>query len=230
MADWISFWDSAHSIYVNARHREVHFRRVAGDIRTHVPHPGAAVLDYGCGEALFAEHVAAAASRLVLCEAAPHVRAALAARFADSARIEVVAPEELSASPDESFDLIVMHSVAQYLTADELDGVLRLFRRLVKPDGRVVLGDVIPPDVSALTDAGALLGFGAARGFFWAAVVGLVRTALSGYWRLRSRLGLARYSVEAFTRRLEAAGFAAARAPHNIGHNPARMTFVARPA
>ena len=29
--------------------------------------------------------------------------------------------------------------------------------------------------------------------------------------------------------RLAAAGFAAKRAAENIGHNPARMTFVARP-
>ncbi|MEA2923566.1 MAG: hypothetical protein QOD25_688, partial [Alphaproteobacteria bacterium] len=24
MGDWIAFWDSEHSIYVNARHRDVH--------------------------------------------------------------------------------------------------------------------------------------------------------------------------------------------------------------
>jgi hypothetical protein len=43
MGDWIAFWDSEHSIYVNARHRDVHYRTIAQDIRTHVP-PGAAVL------------------------------------------------------------------------------------------------------------------------------------------------------------------------------------------
>jgi hypothetical protein len=32
------------------------------------------------------------------------------------------------------------------------------------------------------------------------------------------------------TARLAAAGFHATRAPVNIGHNPWRMTFVARPA
>ena len=44
MGDWIAFWDSEHSIYVNARHRDVHYRRIAQDIRTHLP-AGAAVLD-----------------------------------------------------------------------------------------------------------------------------------------------------------------------------------------
>jgi SAM-dependent methyltransferase len=229
MPDWISFWDSEHSIYVNAKHRQVHYRRIAGDIRAHVPKPDAVVLDYGCGEALFAEHVAAGAGRLVLCEAAPHVRETLASRYEGSPNIEVVAPEQLARMPDARFDMIVMHSVAQYMTAAELDAVLALFRRLVKRDGVVVLGDVIPPDTSAFTDAGALLGFAAAHGFFMAAVIGLARTALSSYWKLRSQLGLARYSEREAVDKLAAAGFSAKRAHYNIGHNPTRMTFLAKP-
>ena len=66
MGDWIAFWDSEHSIYVNARHRDVHYRRIAQDIRAQLP-PGAAVLDYGCGEALHADLVADVARRLILC-------------------------------------------------------------------------------------------------------------------------------------------------------------------
>lgn len=229
MADWISFWDSQHSIYVNARHRDVHYRRIAGDIRAHVPDSDAVVLDYGPGEALFAEHVAAACGRLVLCEAAPHVREALAQRYEGHPKIQVVAPEDLLAMPDAGFDLIVLHSVAQYLTPTELAAVLGLFHRLVKPDGTLVVGDVIPPNVSAFTDAGALLGFAAARGFLIAAVLGLIRTALSGYWKLRSELGLARYGEQEMIDKLAAAGFSAKRAHYNIGHNSARMTFIATP-
>ena len=30
--DWIEFWDTAHSIYVNARHATAHFRRIAEDL------------------------------------------------------------------------------------------------------------------------------------------------------------------------------------------------------
>lgn len=29
MSDWRSFWDNAHSIYVNARHKDVHYREIA---------------------------------------------------------------------------------------------------------------------------------------------------------------------------------------------------------
>ena len=228
MGDWIAFWDSEHSIYVNARHRDVHYRTVALDIRALVP-SGAAVLDYGCGDALHADLVAARARDLILCEAAPAVRAALAARFAGHPRIEVRAPEEVAALPTASLDAVVLHSVAQYLTPQEFDGLLVLFRRLLRADGVLILGDVIPPHVSALTDAWALIRFGAANGFLGAALIGLVRTFASDYWRLRSDLGLTRYSEAAMVEKLVAAGFSARRAPGNIGHNAARMTFLARP-
>ena len=47
MKDWISYYDSAHSIYVNARHHDVHYARLADDIVAYVPSASAAVLDYG---------------------------------------------------------------------------------------------------------------------------------------------------------------------------------------
>lgn len=228
MGDWIAFWDSEHSIYVNARHRDVHYRTIAQDTRAALP-AGACVLDYGCGEALHADLVAAPARRLILCEAAPLVRAALADRFAGHPKIEVRSPEDAAALPDASLDAIVMHSVAQYLTPEELDALLVLFRRLLNENGVLILGEVIQPHVSALTDAAALLRFGAANGFLGAALVGLVRTVMSDYWHLRTHLGLTRYSEGAITEKLAHAGFSARRAAANIGHNPARMTFLARP-
>src|SRR3982074_2303613 len=105
MGDWVAFWDSDHSIYVNARHRDVHYRTIAQDICAHVP-SNAAVLDYGWGEALHADIVAATARRLILCEAAPMVRGALAERFAGNAGIEVRAPDELAALPAGSPDVV----------------------------------------------------------------------------------------------------------------------------
>lgn len=228
MGDWIAFWDSEHSIYVNARHRDVHYRTIAEDIRAHVP-AGATVLDYGCGEALHADLVATPARRLILSEAAPAVRAKLGAHFTGHPKIEVRAPAEVAALPAGSLDLVVLHSVAQYLTAQELDDLLAKFHRLLRKDGQLILGDIIPPHVSALTDAWALIRFGAANGFLGAALVGLARTLASDYWRLRSNLGLTRYGEHAVLDKLARHGFSARRAPTNIGHNTARLTFLARP-
>lgn len=229
--DWISFYDFKHSvIYVNARHRDVHYRTIAQDIRGYVPRPDAAVMDYGCGEATSASLVAEAAGRLTLVEAAPNVRAALTARYEKNGKISVLSPEQAFALPDAQFDLIVMHSVAQYLSAAELDRLLVQFRRLLKPSGVFVLGDIVPPPFAAPAAALALLRFGAKNGFFWAAFGGLMRIFVSDYLKLKSTVGLSHYTEEQALAKLQAAGFRPERAKRNIGHNQRRMTFLARPA
>jgi hypothetical protein len=60
------FWDSAHSIYVSDRHKDVHYRDVAEQLAAFVPSPDARVLDYGCGEAIHAIIVADRARELLL--------------------------------------------------------------------------------------------------------------------------------------------------------------------
>lgn len=228
--DWISFYDFKHSvIYVNARHRDVHYETIARDIRDLVPSAAAQVIDYGCGEATSADLIAQACGHLTMVEAAPNVRAALKERYAGNPKITVMNPEEAAAQPAGSFDLIVLHSVAQYLTGAELDAMLATFRRLLKPTGTFVLGDIVPPKLASMWAALALLRFGAAEGFFLAAVGGLIRIFLSDYLKLKSTHGLSHYEETAMLARLKAAGFEAERAGHNIGHNQRRMTFLARP-
>ena len=231
MSDWISFYDMRHSlIYVNARHRDVHYRKIADDIRALVQKPSAAVLDYGCGEATAADHLAQACGRLTMVEAAPNVRAALSARYAGNAKISVLTPDAAAAMPAGSFDLIVLHSVAQYLSGPELDRLLATFRKLIKPDGLLVLGDIVPPRLAAAAAAWSLLKCGGANGFFWAAVGGLLRIFVSDYLRLKKTVGLSHYEAAAMLEKLRTAGFSETRAARNIGHNQWRMTFLAKPA
>jgi SAM-dependent methyltransferase len=230
LKDWIAYYDSAHSIYVNAVHRDVHYAKLAEEIARYVPSPSAAVLDYGCGEALHADRIAAACAHLTLADAATSVRAHLIERFERTPNIAVVSPEKVADMPTRSFDLIVLHSVSQYLSAEEFASVATLFHRLLKPEGVLLIGDVVPPNVPAISDAWALLRFGAGNGFFLAALVGLVRTVFSDYWQLRTKLGLTRYSEQDMVARLARLGFTATRAPRNLGHIRSRMTFLARPA
>jgi SAM-dependent methyltransferase len=228
MRSWVDYWNTDTPIYVNARHKALHYRLIAEDVAALVEAPGARVLDWGCGEALEAGIVAGRCGALMLCDAAPAVRERLAARFAGHPVIRVLAPDEAAALPDGALDLIVAHSVIQYLTRDELAALLALARRLLRPGGRIVLGDVLAPDLSAGADALALLRFGLKGGFFLAALRGLVRTALSDYRRLRQTLGLARYGEAEMLAMIGAAGLAARRLRENPGHNPARMAFEGR--
>jgi SAM-dependent methyltransferase len=228
LADWRSFWDSNHSIYVNDLHKDVHYREIADQIAAFVPGPEARVLDYGCGEALHADRVAKVAKEVILSDSAPTVRATMAARFAGTPNIAVQAPDEVAALSDKSLDLIVMNSVVQYLSHEDLDRLLAQWRRLLAPGGSLVIADVIPPDVGAVSDVVALLRYAARNGFLPAALAGLARTAVSPYRKLRSQLGITKYTQFQFAQKLAAAGYSAERQARNMEHNPARMTFRAR--
>ena len=228
MDDWIDYYDSTHTIYASRLHRDLHFQLIARDIIGYISSPDAVVLDYACGEALFAAKVAEACGKLYLAEPAPGVRGRLIARFAPNTKIRVRSLEDLRKMQEKSIDLTVMNSVTQYMTAAEFDAALGVVRRLLKPSGRLILGDILRPEVGMLRDVIALLRFAASHGFLKDALIGLLSTALSDYRQLRSRVGLQRYSEAEITARLARAGFTASRAHFNIGHNPWRMTFVAR--
>lgn len=230
MDDWIDYYDSTHTIYASRLHRDVHFEVIARDIIGYVPSPDAVVLDFACGEALSARKVAAACGQLILAEPAPGVRGRLIARFADTPKIRVHSLDELRHLEAQSVDLAVMNSVAQYMAPAELDDGFAVIRRLLKPGGKLVVGDILQPDVGMGRDVTALLRMARKHGFLKDAVWGLVRTALSDYRQLRSRIGLQHYSEAEMLAKLAAAGFSAGRAPNNIGHNPWRMTFEARHA
>jgi len=230
MDDWIDYYDSTHTIYVSKRHRDLHFQVIARDIIGYISSAEAVVLDYACGEALSAARVAEACGKLYLAEPAPGVRGRLIARFAPNMKIRVRSLDDLRKMAEQSVDLAVMNSVAQYMTPGELDSALAVIRRLLKPGGRVILGDIMRPEVGMIRDVIALLRFALNYGFLKDTLFGLLSTALSDYRQLRSRVGLQRYSETEMIKKLAAAGFTASRAHFNIGHNPWRMTFVARPA
>jgi ubiquinone/menaquinone biosynthesis C-methylase UbiE len=230
MDEWIDYYDSTHTIYASKLHRDLHFQLIARDIIGYISSPDAVVLDYACGEALSAAKVADACGKLYLAEPAPGVRGRLIARFAPNTRIRVRSLDDLRKMTEKSVDLVVMNSVAQYMTPQELDAAFATIYRLLKSGGRLVVGDVLRPEIGMLRDVFALLRFAERNGFLRDALLGLVSTALSDYRQLRSRVGLQRYSEDEIISKLAKAGFTASRAPFNIGHNQYRMTFVARPS
>lgn len=236
---WLEFWDRDTPIYVNERHKLLHYRLVARGIvdaiaalsdASRAKVEGPVVLDHGCGEALAAQDIAARCERLYLCEAAASLRQKLAARFAEIGNVFVLSPVEVADIKQASLDLVVANSLVQYLTAPEFASALRLWRHALKPEGHLLLADVLPKGLSPAPDALALLRFGWQGGFLLAAAGGLVRTVLSDYRRLRAELGLASYEEKELISLLAEAGFKAARRYPNLGHNQARMAFLATPS
>ncbi|AMJ60735.1 class I SAM-dependent methyltransferase [Bosea sp. PAMC 26642] len=225
---WRDFWNGEHSIYVSPRHKALHYRQIARDIVAHIPASNATVLDVGCGEALSADLVAATCARLYLCEAAPSVRDRLRAMFGRLGHVEIVSPDEVEALPDATLDLVVANSLIQYLGREELVSVLHVWLAKLKPGGKLVVADVIPPDISPLTDASQLLAFAWRGGFLGAALTGLVRTAFSDYRKLRAQYGLSTYTDAQIIAIMAEAGYDTIGRQPNFGHNAHRMTFAAK--
>ncbi len=227
---WRNFWDTAHRLYVNDRHREVHYRQVANDFVSVLPADDstADVLDFGCGEALDAPRIAQRVGTLYLFDTSSYVRERLTARFAGAARIKVLDEAGYAALRPSSLDLIVVNSVVQYLSREEFVRLLDEWRVCLRPGGVLVIADVVSPESGLWADIHALLGTARRHGFLLAALGGLAATVVSDYRRIRSRVGLATYEPEQMTHLLEDAGFAAARRAENFGFNPKRMTFLAR--
>ena len=227
---WRDFWNRRNPVYVNDRHLAAHCRVVADDILSLGIAPGAVLLDYGCGEALDAGRGAAAAGRLCLYDAAQTTRDNLARRFAGVPAIAVLDESGLDGLGARSLDLIVVNSVLQYLAKDELPVLLARWRGWLKPGGRLVLADIIPPGDMLAPDTLALLRFAWREGFLLAALTGLAAMFFSDYRRLRAKLGLSCYAEAEMLALLLAAGFGGKRRQPNFGINPARMTFVATPS
>ncbi len=223
---WIEYWNEDTPIYVNARHKSVHYQGIARDMLLHVPGTDARVVDYGCGDALFADRLAAACGRLLLCDSASSVRQKLAGRYADEPKITVLSPQQFEAMEAGAIDAIIVNSVVQYLSIDEFARLLGVFREKLSSNGRLIVADIVPRDVSPYGDAFELLKLAAANGFLIAAAFGLARSYFSGYRKLREGLGFLQLDEPEVVRMLRQAGFVAQRFHPNIGHNSKRMTFV----
>lgn len=226
---WAEYWNGRTTIYVNARHQSVHYDTIARDIVACLPGRNARVVDYGCGEALSAHKVADACAQLYLCESAESTRGRLTSRYAGQPKIVVLSPQQFAALTPGTIDSIVANSVIQYLSVAELTDFLSLAREKLSFGGHLVLADVIPRRIGIVQDVVELLRFAAAKGFFLAANVGLVRSFFSNYRQTRQRLGLLQFDEAEMLDLLAQSGFTAHRRTPNMGHNAHRMTFVASP-
>lgn len=232
---WRTYWEGEASVYVNARHKAAHYRHLSDDLLQIAAGLGqrldtVTMLDFGCGEALSADRIAARIGHLTLMDASSRVRDGLVRRFGGDRGITILDADGVAALAAGTFDLIVVNSVLQYVAPEEASALLASLARLLKPGGRLLVADVLPPDLGVVTDARELIAFAARERFLAAALAGLVRTAVSDYARVRAQVGLNRYSVTAFKGLAREAGLLAEPLHRNIGHNPHRLAFLLRRA
>ena len=229
MKSWLDFWNAPNAIYVSRRHREAHYAKVLSGIRRFMPAGGAAVvLDWGCGDALAAGDLAQTCRTLLLYDRADSTRSRLLSNYAGSPKIRILDDAELGAVAPASVDLIIVNSVVQYLDRRQFGDSLRLFHRLLKSDGKLLLGDIIAPDTPLAGHVTTFLRFAWRNGFFVAAIIGLARNFVSPYRKLRRDAGYACYTPTQMLGLLDDNGFVGERLTSNIAVSQLRSSYLAR--
>ncbi len=113
----------------------------------------ARVLDFGCGFGFLSEAVSQHVGELVVWDSAANMRGIAYQRLS---KIENVRFVDLSDGNEDArvtpFDFIVVNSVIQYMTAEDLHGWLERWKGLLNTDGRLVVSDIVTPDYSFIRD------------------------------------------------------------------------------
>jgi SAM-dependent methyltransferase len=229
MQSWLDFWNAPNAIYVSRRHQKAHYAKVLSGIGRFMPAGGAAVvLDWGCGDALAADDLAQTCRTLLLYDRADSTRRRLLSHYADRPKIRVLDDAELDVVLPASVDVIVVNSVVQYLDRRQFADALRRFHRLLKSDGKLLLGDIIAPDTPLVGHVATFLRFAWQNGFFIAAIIGLGRNFVSPYRKLRRDAGYACYTDMQMLGLLDDNGFVGERLASNIAVSQLRSSYLAR--
>ena len=228
MDSWLSYWNAPNKIYVSERHKQLHYDVVFASIAPHLPDRRGVVLDWGCGDALAADRIAERCNMVFLYDAAESARARLRRRYDNHARIRILEKSDLDELAGDCVDLIIVNSVIQYLSDEQLNEALVLFNRLVKSGGMFLLGDVINPGTGNSRHVTTFLRFAWQYGFFLSAIGGLAQTFISPYRNLQREAGFATFTPEQILDVLAEHGFAAEKLARNIGISGSRSSYLAR--
>jgi SAM-dependent methyltransferase len=152
------------------------------------------VLDFGCGFGYTAVLLATRVREVYLWDQAENMRNRARANVSmlkNAICIEASNAEEFPRCI--SFDLILVNSVIQYMSQPEFVSWLQVWKRILSPEGRIVISDILSENVRPVSDIFSLIRFSAARGFLSRALWKGLRE-LKWYFKMRRARPLRRYS------------------------------------
>ncbi len=157
--DWSAVWSDPKTAGLILQHGRVfaETRRMfsQGLQRFAGPLDHLTILDFGCGDGQLLAGITC--TERLLYEPSPVYAPALteyASRLPEHHRVRRVTT--LGEIPDASVDLVIMHSVAQYLTLEQVADHLLSFRRILTRDSRGVIIADLPNPNPAIDAVGAL--------------------------------------------------------------------------
>ncbi len=186
------------------------------------------VVDFGCGFGYAAERVAARVGKLYVWDQAQNMRERCVRRVSQHWPVEVIDLGDPQSAPGIRVDLILVNSVVQYMSLEELRQRLRQWRRLLTDDGVVVLSDVIQPRSVFVSEMLDSIAFLARNGLLLRTLAHSVR-ALGRYTQIRRQAPLLRLDAQELERECAQAGLAAQFLPQNLTYRSNRLSVLLRP-
>jgi len=223
---WRGFWESASSCRLNYVEAE-HFITA---LQQHVGlEPAWRVLDFGCGFGFTAGLIAPRVASVSVWDTAANMRAHARDHLAPHGNVSFLDLGTGIALPDGArFDLIVVNSVVQYMSADELAGWLAAWRDGLAPEGRLVLSDLIPRGHDVRRDIPAVLLFSVRRGTLLRALIEGVKE-WRRYRQVHRSVSLLTIAPEKLTEQAKELGLQTEILPMNLSSHPARVSVVLTP-
>jgi len=166
------------------------------------------VLDFGCGLGFVSALLAAKVKNLFYWDYSENMLATAGARLATLGNAQAVNLSGPGGDLDQigDLDLIVVNSVVQYMSEDDLKDWLAKWKSMLGTAGVLVISDLILPQPAFFKEVSDSLKFSARQGF-------LVRTILKNfaqyarYLKARRDAPMMRYSKASFSRLAENSGF-----------------------
>jgi SAM-dependent methyltransferase len=224
---WRSYWNQPSTYEEVHRAQAVHY---VDKLTAISPLDSKArVLDFGAGFGFVAEALVGKVGRMYLWDISESMRNQARRLLARYQNVEFLDLSGVHASvPVRSCDLIIVNSVVQYMTVEELASWLVRWRAMLSPKGRIVLSDLVPSDPPPLFfELFEALAFSARCGMFLHVISPRQIRALKRYWKTRKETGpLLRIGEDTLRRLAGNAGLAVQILPGNLTHFSRRMTAL----
>ncbi len=107
------------------------------------------VLDFGAGFGNVSFFIRNKAQKIYLYDKSEYMLEVLKVNFQNSKNMHIISSVN---DIDEKVDIILVNSVLQYMSIDELKKALLELQRICKPDTKIVFSDIIPHNYSKITD------------------------------------------------------------------------------
>jgi SAM-dependent methyltransferase len=189
----------------------------------------ARVLDFGCGFGFVAAALAPHVGAVDAWDPLPSMRRWTRAVTGALPNVRTLAPADAARFPElPVYDAVIVNSVLQYVGNDERRRLLHAWHGALRPEGRLVLSDLVAVTHALWRDVVPMARFYARR----RCLMRFIRercTDLRHYWTAERAAPLVRVGESVLRRDAAVAGFEIEMLPASLTHRPRRGAAILRP-